>query len=185
MATSLRVSVQSAAFVWDKKFLRQTMRTAGAEVAATARNLIRTSAGGGRTYRGPGGSAAKYRGGYQKGAYQASAAGSAPRSVTRTLERSIRVSAFKSGEGVAIRDSAFYALFLEAGAKGGGRRGTAGAKVRGKGGIGKARVLLARPFLSAALVQRQGTLGPRVQASLKSGVKLVRVSAKELRGGAK
>ena len=175
MATSLRIRASSATLLYSKKNLRQVMRTAGAEVAATARSLIRNSAGGGRMYRGPGGSAARYRGGYQKGAHQAAAAGNAPASITGTLAKSIRVRPFKSGEGVAIRDAAFYALFLEAGAKGGGRVSRGGVRVKGKGGIGKSRILEPRPFLSAALAARQASLGPRIQASLAQDIKLVRV----------
>ena len=76
---------------------------------------------------------------------------------------------------MAIRDAAFYALFLEAGAKGGGRVSRGGVRVKGKGGIGKSRVLEARPFLSAALAARQASLGPRIQASLAQDIKLVRM----------
>jgi len=177
MADGIRIRVQSAHIVYGKKRLRSTMRQAGAEIAAVARAMIRRSSGGGRTYRGPGGSAGKYRGGYLKGSHTASAAGQPPSSITGTLARSIRVRPFRSGDGVAIRDSAFYALFLEHGAKGGGRIRRGGASVRGQGGIGKSRVLEARPFLSAALDARKGSLGPRIQASLQQDLKLVRVRA--------
>ncbi|NPD67296.1 hypothetical protein HN018_06875 [Lichenicola cladoniae] len=172
-----RIKVESATLLYNKKALRQVMRVAGSEVAATARKLIRSSAGGGRTYRGPGGSAAKYRGGYRKGAFQASAPGNAPSNITGTLAKSIRVRPFKSGEGVAIRDSVFYALFLEAGAKGGGRVSRGGIRVKGGGGVGKARVMQARPFLSAALDARKSSLGPRIAASLSQDIKLVRMKA--------
>ena len=91
------------------------------------------------------------------------------------MARSIRVRPFKSGEGVSIRDSAFYALFLEAGAKGGGRISRAGVRVKGKGGISKHRVLEPRPFLSAALAARRASLGPRIEASLAQDIRLVRV----------
>ena len=172
----LQIHVTSAELLWDKKHLRQTMRIAGAEVAATARSLIKGSAGGGRIYRGPGGSA-KYRGGYQKGHYQASAAGGAPASITGTLAKSIRVRPFKSGEAMPAAAAAFSALCVGAGARGGGgiRRGGIGGG--GRRGVGKSRVLAARPFLSAALAQRQGSLGPRIQASLAQDIKLVRTKA--------
>lgn len=169
----IQIKITSAQLLYEKKRLRSTLRQAGNEVAATARSLIRKSAGGGRMYRGPGGSA-KYRGGYAKGAYQASAAGQAPVSVTGTLAKSIRARPFRSGDGVAIRDSAFYALFLEHGAKGGGRRSANGIRVRGKQGVGTTRVLEPRTFLTTALEARRGSLGPRIQASLAQDMKLAR-----------
>lgn len=177
----LKIRVSSARLIYNKKHLRQTMRTAGAEVAATARALIRNSSGGGKTYRGAGGSAAAFRGGYRKGLYQASAPGSAPSSITGTLAKSIRVRPFKSGDGVSIKDAAFYALFLEAGAQGGGGRKGARNVYKQHGGkkirvaINGIRVLQARPFLSAALDARKGSLGPRIQASLQQDIKLVKM----------
>ncbi|MDE2342921.1 MAG: hypothetical protein KGL63_05935 [Betaproteobacteria bacterium] len=150
------------------------MRQAGREVAREARRLIRNSAGGGRLYRGPGGSAGKYRGGYVRGQHVASAPGQAPASVTGTLARQIVVRPFKSGEGVAIRDTAFYARFLETGARGGGRFGPRSTRKGGRRKISMVRALLPRPFLTAALESRSGTLGPRLQQAVTSGIKLVR-----------
>jgi hypothetical protein len=168
----MSVIVPAARLELDKKMVRATMRQAGQEIAREARRLIRTSQGGGRLYRGPGGSAKAYRGGYIRGSHQASASGQAPASVTGNLARSIVVRPFKSGEGVAIRDTAFYALFLEGGATGGGRMGPRGNKRRGKGGIGTTRVMLPRPFLTMALQTQSATLGPRLVRAVEDGVKL-------------
>ncbi|QHC35355.1 hypothetical protein [Komagataeibacter xylinus] len=182
----MKVTLSADALVFDKKALSRTFRQAGNEVAATARTLLRQSSGGGRLYYGPGGSAASYRGGYKAGKYQASSPGQIPAKVTGTLARSIKVRPFRSGEGVAIRDTAFYALFLEAGAHGGGRsssggsggRGTKGGQItgrtyqRGRHGIGKSRVLTARPFLEVALAQREASLGPRIRRAIQQGIKL-------------
>lgn len=176
---TLRVDVAVDAIVFDQKLLRQTLRTAGNEVAATARSLLRKSAGGGRIYNGPGGGAAKYRGGYQQGRYQASVAGQVPARITGTLARSIRVRPFRSGLGVAIRDSAFYALFLQFGASGGGRSfsgGTEGRRYRrGRSGVGKTREMAARPFMTVALAARQASLLPRIQEAAREGIRLQKV----------
>jgi len=182
MLSRLKITVPSVALTFEKKLLRGTMRVAGTEVAAVARTLIRGKAGAGRGYYGPGGSAAAYRGGYVKGRYQASAAGASPVSVTGTLARSIKVKPFKSGEGVAVRDNAFYALFLEAGARGGigsGKKGVKGIHnrrvKRGKSIARGSRVLEKRPFLTRALEMKEGALGPRVRDAATQGIKLVRV----------
>jgi hypothetical protein len=83
--------------VAGKQQLRNVMAAAGNEVAATARAMIR--AGSRR---------------------RASQPGEPPRSVSGKLARSIRARPWKDGDGVTIRASAFYALFLSLGAKGGG-----------------------------------------------------------------
>ncbi len=145
------VDPANAVFVYDKKQLKKVMRQAGAEVAASAKRMIRAS-GGGRVYRGSGG--AKYRP-YRRGRYTASAPGQAPANVTGTLLASIKVRPFKSGEGVAVRAGAFYAVFLEGGAK---------------GGRGASRVLQPRPFLSQALDAKQASLGDRIRAAVADGV---------------
>lgn len=169
---TLSVTVPAARLELDKRLVRATMRQAGQEVAREARRLIRTSQGGGKLYRGPGGSAKAYRGGYVPGSHTASSPGQPPSSITGTLARSIVVRPFKSGEGVAIRDSAFYALFLQNGATGGGRLGPRGNKRRGKSGIGMVRVLEPRPFLTAALQSQSATLGPRLVRAVTDGVRL-------------
>ena len=149
---------------WDKKRLKKLMRQAGQEVAAVARALIRRSEGGGRTY---------LRDGRR---YQASAPGQAPVRVSGALLRGIKVRPFKSGEGVAIRDSEFYARILEGGARGGGRVGGKGARNR-RGKPQTSRVLLPRPFLSLALTMRQGSLGQRIRAAVMDDVAFKKMKA--------
>lgn len=167
-AVRIRVSAPSYRFVYGKRELRKTLRQAGQEVAQTARRLIRESPASGRTYYGTGGAA--YRGGYRKGRYTASAPGEAPRSVTGTLLRSIKVRPFRSGDGVAIRDAAFYALFLQAGAVGGGRK----KGIKGRKGADTGRRLDPRPFLTTALALRQGNLTPRLEAAVQRDIQFVR-----------
>lgn len=169
----LSVDIEPGRLSLDKRLTRAVMRAAGAEVAAVARAMIRGSAGSGRFYRGPGGSAKAYRGGYKKGGYTASSPGQPPVSVTGTLARSISVRPFKSGEGVTIKDTMFYALFLEKGARGGGGGGKSSRNKRG--GAGTVRVLEPRPFLTAALAQREASIAQRVQASIADGLKFERI----------
>lgn len=170
------VEPRGAVLVFEKKKLRATMRRAGSEVLAVARKKLRGSPSG-RIYYGIGGSAAKYRGGPRKMRYQASAPGEAPAAPTGTLERSLKVLPFKSGEGVAIRARVFYALFLENGAKGGGRMRRGGVRVRGKAGIGTARVLDARPFLTTALDERQNSIAARIRAAVVDDIAFKREKA--------
>ncbi len=167
----MTVTVPAVTIEFDKRHLRAVLMQAGREVATAARRLIRTSPGTGRLYRGPGGSA-KYRGGYAAGAHRASAPGQPPASETGTLARSIGVRAFASGEGVRVTDSVFYALFLQAGAHGGGRLGRVGNKRRGKAGIGTARTLEPRPFLTTALETAEGALAPRLLRAATEGISL-------------
>jgi hypothetical protein len=173
---SLRVTVPAVALVYDKKILRQTLRVAGNEVASATRRLIRSSVGGGKVYYGSGGSSAKYRGGYKPGRYAASAAGQAPVSVTGTLMKSIKVRPSKSGESVSVREGAFYALFLEAGARGGVGSGKVSVKgLRNKrGGVSGSRVLKPRPSLTTALATRQTALASRIEAAAAAGVRMQR-----------
>lgn len=172
----LKVQVEgNYVLTYDKKRLKAIMRRAGAEVAALARSLIRRSEGGGKTYRGPGGSAAKYRGGYKPGRYTASQPGQAPTSVTGSLLGAIKARPFKSGEGVAIRDNMFYALFLEKGAKGGSRKKSGGKRVRGEAGTSTPRVLAPRPFLTVALEKREQSIAQRIKASIIDDIEFRRV----------
>ncbi len=159
----LDVRVTSAGLVVNqKKKLRATMRKAGAEVASVAKSMIRNSARSGRTYRG------------SSGSYTASSPGQPPANLSGTLVRSIAVRPFKSGEGVAVRARIFYALFLEKGAKGGGKskrsRNRRGAPVT-------ARVLLARPFLETALDSRASSISNRIRAAIVDDVQFVRIRA--------
>ena len=159
----LRVTVSSGAFVVEKKLLRKVLRQEGNKVAATARMLLRSKAGGGRVY----------------GRHQASAPGEPPALLSGKLARSIVVRMFKSGEGVAIRSREFYALFLEKGAKGGGNvRGGAKFKVATSGRRRQTasskrlsmRVLEPRPFLDVALDRNQAQIGPRLRDAFVQGI---------------
>ena len=181
----LEIQVGSGALVFDKRLLKSTLRKAANEIANATRARISKSAGGGLEYRGGGGGGAN-RGGYKAGHYTASAPGESPVSVTGSLRRAIKVLPFKNGEGIAIRDTQFYALFLEAGAQGGvagGGRTKAetarGVKKRGKRnqykrglrvGLAGARVLAPRPFLSLELAARAASIGDRLKAAVVSGL---------------
>ena len=164
----LTITVPSYAFTVDKALLRKTLRSAGAEVGAVARALIRRSQGTGATYSKPGG-----------GRYQASSPGQPPASRTGALASNISVRPSKTGESVRVRDAQFYALFLETGAKGG--RGSGKFGVKGKrnkrGALSSARVLEPRPFLSVALAQREDSIADRVRAAVMDGVKFQRIKA--------
>jgi hypothetical protein len=142
----LKVQVTSAGLIVNtKKQLRSVMRKAGAEVAAAARSKIGT---GGPSQ--PGQPPNVRNAGHDK----------------VSLKRSIKVFPFKSGEGVAIRATAFYAKMLEGGAKGGGRKG----KRNRRGKPSTQRVLLPRPFLSTALAEREASLGQRIRDAIVSDI---------------
>lgn len=165
----IRITVKAPSYQleYEKKRLRSIFRRAGGEVASVAKAMISRDAGGGRTYTRDG----------RK--YQASAPGESPVRSTGVLVGGIKVRPFKSGEGVAIRDNIFYALFLENGAKGGGRKG--GATGKGKGARNKrgkpstARVLLPRPFLTRALEAREPSIGARIRASIVQDIAFKRM----------
>ena len=94
----LKISVPPGwTVVAGKQQLRSVMLAAGNEVAAKARAMIRSG-----SRKGP------------------SKPGEPPHSVSGELARSIRARVWKDGEGVTVRASEFYALFLSLGAKGGG-----------------------------------------------------------------
>lgn len=173
--TALRVTISSWGTVeLDKRELKNLMRSAAGTVRTATRKAIARKGGGGRLYSGGGGSA--YRGAYRRGAYRASAPGAAPVSVSGTLSSSISAKPFKSGEGFAVRARAFYGLFLEAGARGGGNPHgrTLGharrARARRRGAYA-ARVLLARPFLSRVMAEQAPELEKRVRLALDQGLK--------------
>ena len=160
MASKIQVTVPSYAFTIDKKNLRRTLSAAGNEVAAAARALIRRSQGSGQLYSKPGG-----------GTYQASAPGQSPVSRTGVLAASIKIKPSRSGEAVTVRDTAFYALMLEAGAKGGQGSGKAGVKGKRnkRGNVSSPRILEPRPFLSVAAAQRETSIADRVRAAVVDG----------------
>jgi hypothetical protein len=156
----------------DPRQVRAVLRSAGSEIAALARRKVRQSAGSGRVYYGRG------------RRHLASLPGQPPASWTGQLANSISTKVFRAGDGVLIRDTAYYARFLETGAKGGIGSGHKGAKGRRntrrrRGGVlsvGK-RVLLPRPFLSAAFDERKDSIGERVQRAIIDGTKFRRIGA--------
>jgi hypothetical protein len=161
----------------DKRRLKALMRSAGTDIASRTRRMISKTTGTGRAYRGGGGSA--YRGNYRPGGYRASAPGQPPVSVSATLRGSIKVYPYKNGEGFAVRERAFYALFLEAGARGGGnpyggrgRPSAAGVRSRKHRGRGRymTRVLAPRPHLDRVMAEQEPQLEKRVRTALGQGV---------------
>jgi hypothetical protein len=157
-----------AALSLDKKLLKAIMRGAGQEIAGATRSLIRRGQGGGRTYYKPGG-----------GKRTASAPGQSPVSDTGELAKSVRVKAYSDGMGVKIIDNAPFALFLEAGAKGGGGpKGNRNKTTAHKRGVKRkilalssSRVLEPRPFLSVVLDERADSIEARLKSAIMSGVK--------------
>ena len=162
----------------EKRELKTLMRSAGADIAAKTRRLISQTAGSGRYYAGGGGSA--YRGSYKAEGYYASAAGQPPVMVSGTLRGSLRVYPYRDGNGFAVRERAFYALFLEAGAHGGGNpyggqpalaaRARARARRHRARGHYQARVLLPRPSLDLVMADEEPALEKRVRAALDHGM---------------
>lgn len=173
--SSIQIQLSAYTLEFGKKNLRKNLQIAGQEVAATARRNIRNAVGGGRLYYGPGGSIG-YRGGQNSGRYTASAPGQAPVSVTGALARSIRARLLKGRyrDTEAIRDTEFYAKFLEAGAKG-GQPGQRNQRARGKTYVRGRRVLKPRPFLSAALAERAPDIRRRLADAALRDVVMERV----------
>jgi hypothetical protein len=170
MASKLEIKVPSYAFTVDKKLLRSVMRSAGAEVAAVARAMIRNS--------------------------KTSAPGQPPANRTGNLASHMVVKVFSNdGEiGVQIKDTAEskrgshapYALFLEAGARGG--IGSGKKEVKGQRNVYQrrnkkyvlvqavgTRILEPRPFLSVAEKSRESSIAQRVQDAVLNGVKFQRI----------
>jgi hypothetical protein len=173
--TALKLTIASwGAVELDNRELKNLMRSAAGTVRTQARRLLARSAGGGRFYAGGGGGA--YRGGYRAGRYRASAPGAAPVSVSGTLAASLAARPYKSGQGFAVRARAFYGLFLEAGARGGGnphgrtRHHERTRPRRRRRGYGS-RVLLPRPFLSRVMDEQAPDLNRRVSLALRAGIK--------------
>jgi hypothetical protein len=163
----LAITVQAGRLELDKKLLRATLRSAGNEVAATARGLIR--AGGPKM---------------PKQRRPASKPGQPPMNQTGKLAAGLVVRVYRNGEGVQIIDTARsakgsgapYALFLEKGARNFGPRvHNFGRRVNARkvADISK-RELLPRPFMSAALDKVSASLVPRLAASVNQGMKFVK-----------
>ncbi|MCE2576030.1 hypothetical protein [Komagataeibacter sp. FNDCR2] len=175
--SNIQVEISAYAPEYSKKNLRRNLRTAGQEVAASARRIIRSSVGGGRIYYGGGGSI-KYRGGSSPGKYRASGPGQAPVNVTGTLARSIKARLLKGKDRdvEAIRDAAFYAKFLEVGAKG-GKPGARNKRGRSQLYVSSSRVLAPRQFLSRALAERAPSIRRRLADAAVSDIVMERVKA--------
>jgi hypothetical protein len=151
MKTQIMIRPIGAVLTFDKRELRKTMRGVGNEVAAVAKRLIRSSAGG---------------------------PGQPPKNRTGDLIRGIKVSTSRDGMSVKISDVAasatgfLYATAVEAGHRVGGR---VGAHHKGKYqyvGIG---VTAPHPFLSIARDQRIGSLADRVRNAVVAGVAFKRI----------
>lgn len=155
----------------DKKEMKALMRAAGNDVARKTRRLISAGSGGGRTYRGGGG--ARYRGTYRAGAYRASSPGEPPVSVTGTLRNSLKTYVWPDGNGFAVRERAFYSLFLESGARGGGNPGRNRAQARRHRArsVFTTRVLEPRPHLDRVIEQETANLDRRVRTAFEQGLK--------------
>ena len=156
----------------DKRRLKNLMRSAANDIKTKTSRLIAQSNGSGRTYRGGGGSA--YRGSYVAGGYRASAPGDPPVRVSGTLQQSLKSYVYPSGEGFAVRERAFYALFLEVGARGGGNPGGRAVAQRTRArrhrGVYTRRVLEPRPSLDRVMAQQEAQLEKRVTAALHDGL---------------
>ena len=146
----------------DKRELAKLMRAAGNDIRGKTARLINQSNGGGRQY----------------GSHRASSPGSPPARVSGDLRASLKTFVFKSGEGFAVRARQFYALFLEAGAKGGGNPGRSAARpvnrrtgrhMRAKG-VYTTRVLDPRPFLDRVMAQNAAELDRRVRKALENAL---------------
>jgi hypothetical protein len=171
--SALRMSISSWGEVaLDKRQMKNLMRSAANDVKNKTSRLISQSTGSGRTYRGGGGSA--YSGAYRPGAYRASAAGDPPVMVSGTLRQSLKAYPYPSGEGFAVRERAFYALFLEAGATGGGNPGRGSRRAQARRHRARSlytdRVLAPRPHLDRIMEQEEPNLERRVRQALESGM---------------
>ena len=118
------------------------------------------------------------RGAYRAGNYRASAAGEPPVRVSGTLRSSLRTYVYPDGDGFAVRERAFYALFLEAGARGGGNPGARGgarqralARRHRARRVYETRVLEARPHLDRVMQQQEADLQRRVGKAFDEGLK--------------
>jgi hypothetical protein len=171
--SNLKLTVSSWGQVTlDKRELKKLMRSAGNDVKTKTARLINRGNGSGRQYGKHGATA--YR--PAAPAYRASAPGEPPASPTNTLRGSLKTYVYATGEGFAVRARQYYALFLEAGAHGGGNPGTkmpinrrTGRRVRAKGVYTK-RVLEPRPFLDRVMDQEHTEIDRRVRLALSKAL---------------
>jgi hypothetical protein len=164
--SDLKLTVTSwGGVLLDKREMTKVMRAAGNEVRGKSSKLINQNQGGGRLYLGP------------SGRYRASVAGSPPVRVSGDLRSSLKTFVFKSGLGFAVRARQFYALFLEAGARGGGNPGSratpinrrTGRHMRAKG-VYTRRVLEPRPFLDRVMQQEAPGIERRMRVAFEQGL---------------
>lgn len=151
----------------DTREVNALMRSAGNDVRTKTRRLIARSEGQGRTYHTPGGQP-----------YRASSAGQPPASRTGQLAGSLKTYVLKRTTGFAVRARQFYALFLEAGARGGGNPGARGGGINMRThrrqrarGVYTRRVLEPRPFLDRVMAQEAPTIERRVRQALTEALK--------------
>ena len=151
----------------DKREVNNLMRSAGNDVRSKTRALIARGEGSGRIYDVPG-----------FGRYRASAPGAPPARRSGALQASLKTYVLKQTTGFAVRAREYYALFLEAGAKGGGNPGARGAGVNQRTGRRKRargiytrRVLEPRPFLDKVMAQEAPNIERRVREALTKALK--------------
>lgn len=157
---------------YEPKALRSLMRKVGGEIVSQARANLRGAGGGGRTYFNSGGNQYKP---YVTGRHTASAPGSAPARQTGFLAKALKSAVWKSGQGVTVKDTAFWSSALEYGASGGGRKG--GIYLRRKAAAATGRVLQARPFLGPALTAKSGSLISRIRDAVEQDITFKKQSA--------
>jgi hypothetical protein len=162
--TDLKVTVRGGGkIIFGKKELKAVLRKAGQEVASTARSLISKKL-----------TKAQVRKGVVRGA---SAPGQPPTSRTGLLRASIKTSVFRNGEGVSIKDTARYAAALQVGAHGGGgKKGSGRTRKQRLAGAppSSVRVLLPRPYISAALDAKRSSITARLKAAVNEDVAWVK-----------
>jgi hypothetical protein len=156
--TALKIEVlHGGKLFYDQKALQKVMMAAGREVAAQARTLI-----------------ARKLPKNSKQRHVVSQAGSPPNSITGTLRKSITVRAFRKPKiGARVVDTAFYAKFLEVGAKGGGGRKGNKRKKKTAPPAG-VRVLQPHPFISTAMSMKRSSIDKRVKGVVRDGLSWVR-----------
>lgn len=173
MVTKIEIELTEATLVYDKTRLKGILRSAGNEIAALTRSLLRHSRGTGKA--------------------GASKPGQPPAMLSGNLANNIKVKMFRNGEGVSVRDYARYAAALEAGAQGGGGSTkpanirAAGTRAYGRYGkilgqnrminVNKTRVLLPRPYLSTILDQQASSIEQRIKDAVTFGLKFQRQKA--------
>lgn len=143
----------------EKKNLRAALRQAGQDVAKTARALVRNAGGSGA---------------YHNGHY-ASAVGEPPASLSGELARSITARTWSRGGelGVTVKDSVYYAKFLETGAEGGGpgsHNTKANPKRKTRKVVRGKRVLEPRPFISRALDAKRSDIDERLKVAVLADI---------------